>query len=119
LLALASLAAGCGAARSETDLDQAIPPFESQDRPLQVVIHDLLETAPRGGAVRVCRALAGKAVRLETEVPLPLGEILERLAGEVGSDLAPAARGASGPALPTLRCPGEVGDHLVIGRLPG
>jgi hypothetical protein len=90
LLAAATLVAGCSTAKGETDLDQAIPPFESRDHPLQVVVHDLLETAPRRGAVRVCRALAGKAVRLETGAPLPLGEILEQLAGQVGSDLAPA-----------------------------
>jgi len=118
VLAALLVLAGCAAARSDTDLEQAIPPLRARGRALQVVVHEIVESAPRGGAVRVCRALAETPVRLETSEPLPLREVLERLAAEVGSDLAPAARGRSGEALPTLRCTGAVGDHLVIGRPP-
>jgi len=114
-LAVLTLAA-CRPAASGTDLEQVVPPLVGGDRPLQAVLHDLIESAPAGGAVRVCRSLADVPVRLETREALPLREVLERLAGEVGTDLAPAARGASGPTLPTLRCPDGVGDHLVIGR---
>jgi hypothetical protein len=115
---VAMLAAGCAVAESETDLDQLVPPFRARGRALQVVIHDVVESAPRGGAVRVCRALADTPIQLRTETPLPLREILERLAREVESDMIEAARAASGAALPTLRCPSGAGDHLVIGEPP-
>jgi hypothetical protein len=118
-LLAALVVVGCTAGKSDTDLDQAIPPLRSQGRALQVVLHEIVESAPRGGAVRLCRALADTPVQLETAKPLPLRDVLASLAEEVGSDLAPAARGVSGEALPTLRCPKGVGDHLVIGRPPG
>jgi hypothetical protein len=118
LVVVGALVSGC-ADEGLAVLDQPIPPMRLQTRPLQVVVHDVLESAPRGGVVRVCRALADDPVTLKTEETLPLGEVLSAVAREAGTDLTGArSTDWESELLPTLRCPGEAGDYLVIGRSP-
>jgi len=118
LVVVGALFSGC-ADEGLAALDQPIAPMRLPARPLQVVVHDVLESAPRGGTVRVCRALADDPVALETHETLPLGEVLRAVAREAGTDLT-AARSTDwlSELLPTIRCPGETGDYLVIGRSP-
>lgn len=112
-------AAACAGGPSPVDLDQPVPALTAGTRPLQVVLHEVAERAPRGATVRVCRTLASSPVEVGPEDSPTLRALLERLAAEAGTDLAPAGRGlGDGEALPTLRCPSGRGDYLVIGRPP-
>lgn len=112
-------ATACGGGRSSVDLDQPISGLTTGTRPLQVVLHEVAERAPRGASLRVCRSLASAPVTVEPGDSPTLRALLERLAADVGTDLAPAGRGLKGgEALPTLRCPSGRGDYLIIGRPP-
>ena len=96
-------------------LDRPIPSLTITNVPLQVVVHDLLESIPAGPAVRVCRAVANQPVTVNMEYPEPLRVVLENLATQVGVHLVLASGQPSARTLPTMLCPNGVGGYLVIG----
>lgn len=97
-------------------LNQLVQAVTVRDVPLQVAIHDLIESAPAGTAIRVCRSLADRPVSLQVAGPQPLHAVLERLAAQLGTTPALASTRRRGDrVLPTLPCPDGSGDYLVIG----
>jgi hypothetical protein len=103
-----------------TDLDpllnQPIDALTVRNVPLQVAVHDLIESAAAGTAIRVCRSLADRPVSLAVAHPQPLHAVLESLAAQVG--VTPALANTRQPGdrvLPTIPCPDGSGDYLVIG----
>lgn len=110
--------ATCAPPRSAVDLEQPIGPLAFSGVALQVVVHDVLEGSPAGGAVRLCRSLIDVPIELRTSAPMPLGDVLRNLAEQAHTEFLPAALARDGEHLPTLRCSGEETGYLVIGRSP-
>ena len=121
LLAFAAIGYLTGSPRGsrstlESMLDGPIQPLSASQVPLQVVVHDLIESVPMGLTIRVCRSLANRPVDVTVRHPEPLRNVLENLATQVGSRLVFTTSRQDNRALPTILCPGEGGDYIVIGQ---
>ena len=100
----------------EPMLNQPVDALTARHVPLQVAVHDLAESASADTAIRICRSLADRLVRLDVVHPQPLHAVLESLAAQVGSTLTVAnTRQRGDRVLPTMLCPDGSGDYLVIG----
>jgi hypothetical protein len=96
-------------------LNQPIDNLAVRNVPLQVAIHDLIESAPGEAAVRVCRSLADRPVSVEMAHTEPLHAVIERLAAQVGVAPVPTIGQQGHRVLLTIPCPDGPGDYLVIG----
>jgi hypothetical protein len=93
-----------------------MPRVSRESVELQVALHDLVERAHEGLAIRVCRSVASRPVRLDVASGESLEGALEGLARQAGTRLVVEGRGLGEAPLPTFSCPSGVGDWLVIGR---
>jgi hypothetical protein len=104
-----------GGSIADPGLEIPVQPRPSSRLPLQVAVHDLLESARSGPAVRVCRRLAERTVTLVVTHPVPLREVLTDLARQAGARLVVATTPRDARPLPTIACP-TAGDYLTIGN---
>lgn len=87
-----------------------------RDLPLQVAVHDLIESAQLPTRIRICRALANRTIVLDIRDGENVSAVLDNLAGQVGAHVALTVRQLLDPAEPTILCPDSgVADYLTIG----
>jgi len=97
-------------------LEWPIRHLDLVDVELQVAVHDLVERAPEGSAVRVCRMLATRHVTVNVDAPAPMRAVLDDLARQAGASLVLGVGRADTRVLPTIPCPGNgPRDYLIIG----
>jgi hypothetical protein len=98
-------------------LDQPVRDVAFHGVPLQVAVHNLVEHASSGTAIRVCRSLTSQRVNVTVAEPQSLRAVLETLAAQAGSRLVVAVVRSDRRPLPTIPCPSEPGGYVVIGGI--